>query len=148
MVFYLFRDTVMDPKPGTDSFAPDRWAMPSDPMPAPEAKKRRPCRRRTERFLRGPVPWSWLHQAMTLPGKALAVGVMLWQLRGVTGRRTVLFCLSRAATDGIPTTTARRAVRELERAGLVTVQRKPGRGLDVTILDVPAAGRKREEFDC
>ncbi len=76
--------------------------------------------------------------AMKLPGKALAVGLMLWLERGMKDRRTVLFCLNRAAADGIPTTTARRAVRELERAGLVAIHRKPGRGLEVTILEVPA----------
>ena len=76
---------------------------------------------------------------MRLPGKALAVGLMLWLQRGMSGRRTVLFCLARAAADGIPTTTARRAIRELERAGLVSIKRKPGRGLEVTILDASPA---------
>jgi hypothetical protein len=74
---------------------------------------------------------------MTLPGKALAVGLMPWLQRGITGRPTVLFCLSRATAEGIPTTTARRAIRELERAGLVTINRKPGRGLEVTMFDTP-----------
>jgi hypothetical protein len=74
---------------------------------------------------------------MALPGKALAVGLILWLQRGITGRCTVLFCLARATAEGIPTTTARRAARELERAGLVAIHRKPGRGLEVTILDVP-----------
>jgi DNA-binding IscR family transcriptional regulator len=76
---------------------------------------------------------------MGLPGKALAVGLMLWFQSGLTRRRTVHFCLAHAATQGVPTSTARRAVRELERAGLVTVQRKPGRGLDVTLLDADEA---------
>jgi hypothetical protein len=72
---------------------------------------------------------------MALPGKALAVGLMLWLRRGMTGRRTVTFCLTRAAADGVPTTTARRAMRELEQAGLVAVARRPGRGLEVTLLN-------------
>jgi hypothetical protein len=38
----------------------------------------------------------------------------------------------------------RRAVRELERAGLVMVQRKPGRRLDVTILDTSGAGARTD----
>jgi hypothetical protein len=118
-----------------DTFDPDRWEMTSDPLPPSAPKKRRPWSRRSGRFLKGPVPWHWLVRAMTLPGKALAVGLMLWLQRGLTGRRTVLFCLARAAADGIPTTTARRAIRELERVGLVAIRRKPGRGLDVTILD-------------
>lgn len=124
--------------PDADPFAPDRWEMAADPVqtPARTAKKKCPPRpRRADRFLKGPVPWPWLLRAMTLPGKALAVGLILWLQCGITGRRTVLFCLARAAADGIPTTTARRAIREPERAGLVTICRKPGRGLEVTILD-------------
>jgi hypothetical protein len=84
---------------------------------------------------------------MVLPGKALAVGLILWQLRGMVGRDTVTFCLARAEADGIPTTTARRAVRELERAGLIAVCRKPGRGLEVTLLDLArgeSAGEGKE----
>jgi hypothetical protein len=122
-----------------DLFDPDRWETNGEPLqtPAPIAKKKRRPRPRTpDRFLKGPVPWPWLQRAMTLPGKALAVGLMLWLQRGMTSRRTILFCLARAATDGIPTTTARRAMRELEVAGLVTVHRRPGRGLEVTVNDV------------
>jgi hypothetical protein len=124
--------------PDADDFDPDRWQMTADPTPVDATAKRRPRPRRTERFLRGPIPWFWLRLAMVLPGKALAVGLILWQLHGLTGRRTVTFCLARAEADGIPTTTARRAIRELERAGLVSVLRKPGRGLEVKLLDAPA----------
>jgi hypothetical protein len=74
---------------------------------------------------------------MLLPGKALAVGLMLWKEAGCERKNTVHFCLARAAADGIPTTTARQAIRRLEAAGLVAIVRKPGRGLEVTILDVP-----------
>jgi hypothetical protein len=79
---------------------------------------------------------------MVLPGKALAIGLMLWLQHGLTGRLTVHFCLAHAAADGIPTTTARRAMRQLERAGLVTISRKPGRGLEVTLLDPPVEARE------
>jgi hypothetical protein len=126
--------------PEADPFDPDRWAMPAGQTPDPARKKKRRARpRRADRFLKGPVPWPWLRRAMSLPGKALAVGLMLWLQRGMTGRRTVRFCLARAAADGIPTTTARRAIRELKRAGLVLLRCQPGRGLDVTLLDVPEA---------
>jgi hypothetical protein len=121
--------------PDGDEFDPDRWETAADTAPMPATRKRPPRHRRTERFLRGPVPWGWLLRAMALPGKALAVGLILWQLRGMAGRRTVTFCLARAASDGIPTTTARRAIRQLERAGLVAICRKPGRGLEVTLLE-------------
>jgi len=121
--------------PDADRFDPEVWETPADATPTPAARKHPARSRLPGKFLKGPVPLAWLQQAMRLPGKALAVGLLLWLERGMKGRRTVHFCLSRAATDGIPTTTARRAIRALERAGLVRVERKPGRGLNVTILD-------------
>jgi hypothetical protein len=123
-------------------FDPDRWEMPADreQVPAPAVKKKRPSRpRRSDRFLKGPVPWPWLVRAMALPGKSLAIGLILWLQCGIARRQTVLFCLARAVDDGIPTSTARRAVRALEQAGLVAIRRRPGRGLEVTVLDPPAA---------
>jgi hypothetical protein len=73
---------------------------------------------------------------MALPGKALHVGLMLWQEAGCAKVRTVRFSLPRAAAQGITIKTARRAVKALEKAGLVAVRRFPGRGLEVTLLDV------------
>jgi hypothetical protein len=138
-----------DTKPGRDPFAPDRWETNAGEASAPATAapvSRQQRRRRAGRFLKGPVPWRWLALALALPGKALAVGLMLWQLRGMTNRATVLFCLTRAEAEGIPTTTARRAISRLEAAGLVAVRRRPGRGLDVTILDAsedePSGGRR------
>jgi hypothetical protein len=123
-----------------DDFDPERWAATADAQPAatPTPRQRRRRSRRPDRFLKGPVPWPWLLSAMVLPGKALAVGLMLWLQSGITGNRTLTFCLSRAAGDGIPMTTARRAMKALERAGLVSIRRMPGRGLEVTILEQSA----------
>jgi hypothetical protein len=123
--------------PVGDEFDPERWAVTDGATPVvTPAPRRRPRRSsRPDRFLKGPVSWSWLRSAMVLPGKALAVGLMLWLERGITGNRTVAFCLPRAAADGIPAKTARRAMHALEQAGLVSVRRKPGRGLEVTIQE-------------
>src|SRR5262245_9648819 len=121
--------------PTTDPYDPARWESP-DTVEPPAAKRPAPqCR--ASRFLKGPVPWPWLQRAMLLPGKALAVGLRLWLLYGMTGPGTVKLCLSQCTDDGIPARTARRAIQALERAGLVSVVRKPGRGLEVTILDTP-----------
>jgi hypothetical protein len=132
-----------DASPKADPFGPERWAV--DAVEVSSAAlapaKRRPGRR--GRFLKGPIPWPWLARAMVLPGKALAVGLMLWQLRGMTGRNPVLFCLPRAEAEGIAMTTARRAIRALEGTHLVAVERRPGRGLEVTILNAPAKGDER-----
>src|SRR5262249_22725018 len=86
------------PMPHAHPFDPDRWHMSAEPVqaPAPAAKKRPGRPHKAHRFLKGPVPWPWLRRAMALPGKALAVGLMLWLQGGITGRRTVSFCLARA----------------------------------------------------
>jgi DNA-binding transcriptional ArsR family regulator len=90
-------------------------------------------------FLRGPVPWGWLESAARLPGQALAVSLALWRKAGMRRRRTVKLCLGRVGL-GVSKQAARRAVRALEQAGLVTVRRLPGRGLEVTLRDAPPAG--------
>jgi hypothetical protein len=126
----------------TDPFAPDRWKMDADSVEThvPTGTKQRKLRPlKSGRFLKGPVPWHWLRHAMMLRGKALAVGLILWREAGCQKSRTVYFSLAHAAAEGIPTTTARRAIRALERAGLVTICRKPGHGLEVMLCDLPGS---------
>jgi hypothetical protein len=89
------------------------------------------ARLHTQRFLRGPIPWDWLSHAMLLPGKALAVALHAWLLVGIKGTTTVPVNLSRCAVDR---SAASRGLRELERAGLVRVDRRAGRKPVVTLL--------------
>jgi hypothetical protein len=109
-----------------------------DALARPEiAGNRRPPRHRPGgQFLKGPIPLAWLAAAGRLPHRALHVGILLWFEAGCRKARTVTFCLARGETMGLGMDTARRALRELERAGLVTIQRRPGRGLGVTLNDV------------
>ncbi|QDU21264.1 hypothetical protein [Urbifossiella limnaea] len=90
------------------------------------------------KFLRGPIPMDWLTAAAALPGRALAVGLVVWFLAGCERRRTVAATLSRLAALGAGTrAAARRGLAALEAAGLVAVERHPGRSPVVTILDAP-----------
>jgi predicted RNA-binding protein YlxR (DUF448 family) len=98
-------------------------------------KPKQEHRKITGRFLRGPIPWAWLEQAGALPGRALFVGLVLWQMRGAFKRSTFRYCLNKSHHDGVPRRTAVRAIQALERAKLIRVVRKPGSGLEVTILD-------------
>jgi hypothetical protein len=99
-------------------------------------KARRPA---TEPFLRGPIPLAWLARAHRAGGSALAVGLSLWFVRGVSGKRGPVKVdsstrrrleLSRDQTNyGLPA---------LEAAGLIRYVKK-GRGhcAVVEILDHP-----------
>jgi hypothetical protein len=101
---------------------------------------RPPRHRQGEPFLKGPIPWPWLKAALRLPGRSLHVALLLWKDVGVKNRRTVRFNLSRAAELlGVDTSTTRDGLRELERAGLLTVQVVPGRPSQVTVNDLPRA---------
>jgi hypothetical protein len=123
-----------------DPFDPDNLRLNGTAFPAtakPPRPKKPPRHRSGEWFLRGPIPWHWLEIAARLPGKALAVSLILWREAGRCRQRTVKLCLARAGL-GVSEYAARRALRQLEAAGLVSALRLPGRGVDVTLLDAPA----------
>jgi hypothetical protein len=91
-------------------------------------------------WVKGPIPWPWLAMAARLPGKALHVAVLLWREAGCRKSRTVAFCLSRAGELEVRQDSARRALRHLAAAGLVRVRPRPGRCLEVTLLDLTPDG--------
>jgi hypothetical protein len=104
--------------------------------PTPAGKSLKPPRHRPgEWFLRGPIPWPWLEAAARLPGKALALSLCLWREAGRQHQRTVHLCLSRIGM-GVGRHSAGRALRFLEAAGLLSVLRQSGRGLEVTLLEM------------
>lgn len=88
------------------------------------------------RFLRGPIPMAWLDAARTVRRKAIHVALEVWHWSFIKGSKTVKLNLSRLARCGVARTTAGRALRDLEDAGLVSVRRAPGCAPIVTILDV------------
>ena len=107
------------------------------PVPTPgRVKKRRPAMA-SQPFLRGPIPLAWLARAHEAGGSALAVGLALWFVRGVSGQRGPVkvgssvrrrFNLSRDQTGY--------GLRALEAARLVDyVKRGRGRCAVVEILE-------------
>jgi hypothetical protein len=128
--------------PAHDPFDPDQLrlngAVAGNAAP-PIGCRKPPRHRQGEWFLRGPIPWAWLQRAAELPGKALALSLVLWREAGRRRRRTVRLCLNRTGL-GLNRWTARRALQRLAAARLVTVDRRPGRALEVTLLDVNPEG--------
>jgi hypothetical protein len=120
----------------TDPFDPARLAAPPAGLPPPA---RPPRHAPGEPFLKGPIPWGWLTTAAALPGQALAVGLVAWFRAGCENRRTVTVTLARLTRMGMSESTARRGLRALEGAGLVTTERRPGRAARVTLLTPPPA---------
>ena len=78
-------------------------------------------------------------RAARLPGKALHVALTVWFGAGVKRKRTVRLSYSQMGKLGCKRETARRGLAALESAGLVSVDRHPGRCPVVTILEAREA---------
>ena len=117
---------------------PNRLRLPDDSTwdGKPPPSKRPPRHKPGESFLKGPIPWSWLVRAARLPGKALHVALAVWFGAGMKRKRTVPLSYKVMAKLGCPRETARRGLKSLESAALVSVERHPGRSPRVTIEEV------------
>src|SRR5262249_31130693 len=113
----------------------ETYRLPANMTSPPKPTKRPPRHRPGERFLKGPIPWSWLEKAIGLPGRALAVALILWREAGWRKNRTVRFSVRKHVSTGVTIWSARRGLRSLESARLVSILRKQGHGLEVTLLD-------------
>jgi hypothetical protein len=88
-----------------------------------------------EKFLKGPIPWRWIITAARLPGKSLHIGIGLWFLAGVTRSRTVKLSNMLLKLLGVTRFSKARGLLELERAGLIRIDRRQGKNPLVTILN-------------
>lgn len=90
-------------------------------------------------FIRGPLPLAWWGRVCRLPGgKTLAVALAIWFLAGLRGRTHDLKLTSAVLKRfGVEDRSAKsRALEALEGAGLIRVERRPGRNPLVTILEI------------
>jgi hypothetical protein len=86
------------------------------------------------KFIAGPVDVAWVCQASHLGVKALLVGLALWHIRGL--RRADTFTVSNLMVQnwGIQPDAKRRALRALEKAGLIKIERRGKRSPQVTLV--------------
>ena len=102
-----------------------------------ELKSKRPPRHRQgEKFLKGPIPWKWIVRAAYLSGKALHVAIAIWFLAGIGRNRIIKLSNKVVIALGISRFAKGRALKELERAGLVAIKRNNGSSPLITILEV------------
>ena len=87
-----------------------------------------------EKFLAGPISLHWLALASRCPGRAIVVALVLWYRHGLEKSISIQFNQSRWANFGLSRDAARRGVAALERAGLISVERLPGRKPTITLI--------------
>src|SRR5262245_61788505 len=87
-------------------------------------------------YLRGPIPNAWWVPAARLPKPAVIVGLWIWHRRGITRRPTHIpvSTVRAAGALGISRWSVTRGLRILVDAGLITVERRAGHQLRVTLV--------------
>ena len=96
------------------------------------------------RFVRGPIPHEWLRVALAVGGKAGNLAWAIWFLVGVE-RSNPIRLTGRVLRDfHISPRASRRLLLDFERAGLVEIDRRRGRGPIVTLL-APRMERAADE---
>jgi len=94
-----------------------------------------------EYFVKGPIPLTWIKQAVLAGGASLAVGIGLYFLSGMRGQKAVSATHDLWRKLGLSRYAAQRGLAALEKAGLVMISRKPGTAPRVTLLPVAAQPR-------
>ena len=87
-------------------------------------------------FLAGPVDMLWLSQVRNLGVTALWVGLLLWFLRGLRRNNNFIVSNRMLRNWGVEPDAKTRALRKLEKAKLISVERRGRRSPRVTILPV------------
>ena len=123
---------------------PQRLSLARDTrLPQPKSRARAPRHRSGERFLRGPIPWTWLARAAQVSGQGagLKVALVLWFLSGLKHQaKTVALSGKLLRELGVERHAAYRGLAVLEQEGLVSVVRQPGRSPVVTLQAVGEPG--------
>jgi DNA-binding transcriptional ArsR family regulator len=127
-------------QPGPDDWELDQLRLPSEMIGNLATRRRPPRHRPGDPFIKGPISYAWIASACRLPGAGLHVA-MAWRFyRGRfrfkrLGKRWGLAEIAKGL--GISDDSARRGLSAAELAGLLSVSRKPGCKLEVSVLDLP-----------
>jgi DNA-binding transcriptional ArsR family regulator len=89
-------------------------------------------------FIKGPITVVWLIQAAKLGRTPLLLGLVLWYLVGLRKANTVLLSNITCREWGIEPDAKRRALKKLEKAGLVSVKGRGRTSPKVTIRTTPS----------
>lgn len=106
--------------------------------PASLDRRKRKSKRQAGEFIRGPIPVDWITAAAALPGKALALAVLIQFLAGIVTEPAVIRLRpSQMDRFGISRHAGYRALNALESARLVSVSRQRGCAAEVKICKAP-----------
>lgn len=101
-------------------------------------REKAPRHKNGEHFLRGPIPMDWIYLASIASGHGcgLNVAIALWYISGLNKQSSTVKLSGKVLRKmGIKRHAGYRGLLSLESAGLVSVERHPGRSPIVTLLN-------------
>src|SRR5450759_2876614 len=88
------------------------------------------------RFIKGPIPLDWIEVAAKLPGKTLHVALAICYLAGMNKLKPFRLTRRTIKVFGVSRHAAYRALGAMEEAGLVDVERHPGKNPVITVKEL------------
>lgn len=125
---------------------PSNHRIPEELSKASLQRRQESAQRNQSQYIGGRIPTWWIKRAAMLPGKSLAVGLVIWFLRGVTrSTKDLVISTKRVAEYGVSRKSRHEALKALESGGLIRVDKRRGRSPRVTLLlaDVDASTSRR-----
>ena len=120
-----------------NEFDVETYSLPLGSVSARPSKPKRKPRAVKGKFLKGPIPLPWLEVAVKLPGKTSQVAIGLWLAYGIERRERFKFSSKWHDWIGLSDKTLSLSLGRLQQAGLIRVEKYPGRVPIVTILAAP-----------
>lgn len=103
-------------------------------LPIQKERQSQQERRQRGMFIKGPIPLDWIVKAACLPGKTMNTALALWFLNGLRSGEPFKFTRSTYEKFGVSRSTVSRHLKDLEKSGLIVVERASGRALIITVV--------------
>ena len=110
----------------------EKYALPDRPIPERRATVPRKIRRRGEHFVR--VPWAWVERLNGARGSTYRLALILLYLHWKGNGEPIKLANGMLRIDGISRYSKWRALNELERRGMIVVERRRRRSPLIQVL--------------
>lgn len=90
--------------------------------------------KKSEPFLKGPIPLVWISKVSMLPGKAFQTALAILWLTDMSGGGPIKLSRQAMQRFSLSADAARDAVKRLEAAKVITVERKVGQKHSITLI--------------
>ena len=90
--------------------------------------------KKSEPFLKGPIPLVWITKVSTLPGKAFQTALAILWLTDMAGGGPIKLSRQAMQRFSLSADAARDAVKRLEAAKIITVERNAGQKHSITLV--------------